>query len=370
MRASLLWLSIAALSACSGAECPAGTERGGAGMCVAVGVDAATSEDAGAADDAAPSDAAPSDAAPSDAAPSDAAPSDAAPSDAAPSDAGPSDAGEGDACTATTFWRDADGDGFGDDAMAMTACVAPAGFVEVGGDCDDARATAYPGATEACNGIDDDCNGAVDEGLLLTFFRDADGDGYGDASMTSAACAAPSGYVADDTDCNDSCATCRPGGVEICDGLDNDCDVDRRVDEGLQTTWYRDCDGDGHAAAMATSQLACAAPATTASCVAWTTRNPDPTADCDDSDSARYPGNLGWYTAPSGGSYDYDCSRMEELRYTDVGGRCSVSSGTCTRTRGWTSATAPACGASGTWLHDCAPVTCVPFTSARTQECH
>jgi hypothetical protein len=60
---------------------------------------------------------------------------------------------------------------------------------------------------------------------VTRWYRDGDGDGYGDAAVRLYACAAPGGYVANATDCDDEAAEARPGGVEVCnDGLDNDCD--------------------------------------------------------------------------------------------------------------------------------------------------
>ena len=104
---------------------------------------------------------------------------------------------------------DADGDGF------------PASV-----DCDDAAANVFPGAEESCNGVDDDCDDAVDEDATdgSTFFADADGDGFGDASQTTVACEAPEGFVTDSTDCDDGNDLRAPGLVEVCDGVDNDCD--------------------------------------------------------------------------------------------------------------------------------------------------
>ncbi|HCB07286.1 MAG TPA: hypothetical protein DEQ43_24060 [Nocardioides bacterium] len=74
---------------------------------------------------------------------------------------------QGDTATELHWSRDADGDGFGDPATALVAESAPAGFVVVGTDCDDGDASVFPGALETCNGVDDDCDGQVDEGLDL-----------------------------------------------------------------------------------------------------------------------------------------------------------------------------------------------------------
>ncbi len=60
-------------------------------------------------------------------------------------------------------------------------------------------------SSEVCNGQDDDCDGSVDEGAIdaTTWYRDADGDGYGDANDSVVSCTQPPGYVADDQDCDD-----------------------------------------------------------------------------------------------------------------------------------------------------------------------
>ncbi len=99
-----------------------------------------------------------------------------------------------------------------------------------GADCDDSDAAVHPGAPELCNGADDDCDGQVDEAEDLdptsnpTWYLDADGDGFGNPSVTTADCTAPDGYVADGTDCDDSDPAVNPGAVERFDGIDNDCD--------------------------------------------------------------------------------------------------------------------------------------------------
>ncbi len=62
------------------------------------------------------------------------------------------------------FYADSDHDGYGGSSTTISACEAPAGFVGIPGDCDDTAADVSPGATEvAGNGIDDDCDGAIDE---------------------------------------------------------------------------------------------------------------------------------------------------------------------------------------------------------------
>jgi hypothetical protein len=90
-------------------------------------------------------------------------------------------------------------------------------------DCDDARAGTYPDATETCNGLDDDCDGDLDEGVRTTFYRDIDGDGYGVSGTTTQACTLPSGYATVAGDCNDGSAGVRPGASEACNGIDDDC---------------------------------------------------------------------------------------------------------------------------------------------------
>ena len=66
-----------------------------------------------------------------------------------------------------------------------------------------------------------------------TFYRDADGDGYGNHSLTTQSCEQPVGYVLNDTDCDDTHASVHPNAPEICDGLDNNCNG--QIDEGCIT---------------------------------------------------------------------------------------------------------------------------------------
>ena len=136
---------------------------------------------------------------------------------------------------------DLDGDG----------SVAPA-------DCDDHDSSVFPSATEVCDGIDNDCDGVTDNGGSIEdggaldargWFRDADGDGYGNAGDTVRACTAPEGYLNAAGDCDDNDAEVSPDGIEVCDeaNRDEDCDGasdDNDEDATGQTTWYADLDFD------------------------------------------------------------------------------------------------------------------------------
>lgn len=157
-----------------------------------------------------------------------------------------------------TYYLDGDGDGWGNPALTTQACTAPAGYVVKKGDCRDNDNKVYPGAPELCDGKDNDCDGSTDEGVTTIYYRDADGDGWGNSSQTRRACSRPSGFVTKRGDCNDGSNKIYPGAPELCDGRDNDCDG--QVDEGLtQRTFFRDFDGDGRGDRNVTIR-ACAAP--------------------------------------------------------------------------------------------------------------
>ena len=121
-------------------------------------------------------------------------------------------------------------------------------------DCDDTNPDIHPGAPEVCNGIDDDCNGAIDlfdEGLTdgIAAFTDRDGDGYGDPELPTTTCELGAGAVEEGGDCNDTNPNVHPGATEDCNTTaDDDCDGDTNaVDAANCVTWYADADGDGFA---------------------------------------------------------------------------------------------------------------------------
>ena len=149
------------------------------------------------------------------------------------------DTDEPDAQDATTFYADADGDGFGDASERDTACTQPVGYLLDATDCDDVDPEVNPAATELCNGVDDDCDGTVDEPDAVgvsTWYLDDDGDGWGDAEHSRVSCDQPFGYLSFAGDCDDLDASINPDAVDDShDGVDRDCDgADEPVD--LQDT--------------------------------------------------------------------------------------------------------------------------------------
>ena len=197
------------------------------------------------------------------------------------------------------WYPDLDQDGFGGIANAITSCLSPGPeYTQTPGDCDDDSVVTNPLAAEICNGIDDDCDGRVDDrdpGVLpesrSSFFRDRDMDGYGDADAETRRCEQPLGFVDNDLDCDDRDPQISPDADhELCDFVDNDCDgliddfdEDDIVDEGRRD-FFCDRDADGYGDPDA-SCLACRP--TTGYGVANA-------LDCDDSDAlANLPQH--WY---------------------------------------------------------------------------
>ena len=85
---------------------------------------------------------------------------------------------------------------------------------------------------ETCNGIDDDCDGDIDEGFTLnTFYLDADVDNFGNSLIDTLSCSLVDGYILDNTDCDDSNSDIYPGAEEFENGIDDNCN--NVIDEGF-----------------------------------------------------------------------------------------------------------------------------------------
>jgi hypothetical protein len=168
--------------------------------------------------------------------------------------------GEVDEEVTNTWYADADGDTYGDPEAPVEACSQPEGAVAAGTDCDDGDPEVFPAASERCDGVDNDCDGDIDEDVLSGWYADVDGDGWGDPEAAVEDCDPPSGFVDNARDCDDTTAAAAPDADEVCDALDNDCDGDIDEPDALDAaTWHADADGDGYGDA-ASPQVACDAP--------------------------------------------------------------------------------------------------------------
>ena len=137
------------------------------------------------------------------------------------------------------------------------------------------------------------------EGEPTDWFADADLDGYGDPASAVEACDPPEGHVANAEDCDDADPAAYPGGQEICDDIDNDCDGEVDGENAMDAeTWYSDGDGDGFGNEDS-GRRACSQPAGAV----------DGTAgfDCDDWNAEIYPGAA---EIPDDG-IDQDCDGVD-----------------------------------------------------------
>ena len=143
----------------------------------------------------------------------------------------------------------------------------------------------------------------------VTYYADADGDTYGNASSSVQGCTAPVGYVSNTTDCNDGNAAVNPGVTEVCNSIDDDCDT--QIDEGLIfTNYYADVDGDSFGAGTAVN--ACAQP------VGYVINN----LDCNDVNSAISPTTIWYLDVDADGSYvsTYMSCTSPGANYNTTGG--------------------------------------------------
>ena len=141
----------------------------------------------------------------------------------------------------TDWWIDEDGDGFGDPDYYAEGCLEGDGYAANDQDCDDTSAEIHPDMEEVCDEVDNNCDGDIDENLLMTVYLDTDEDGFGDDDQPVSVCEVQEGFAVIGGDCDDIDSSAFPGGIEVCDDVDNDCDG--LVDDGVGspgTVWYYD----------------------------------------------------------------------------------------------------------------------------------
>ncbi len=205
------------------------------------------------------------------------------------------------------WYTDADGDGYGA-GHPREACAGADDESALGTDCDDTDPFVYPTTFERCDGVDEDCDGAVDEDPVDggVWYLDGDGDGWGDPGSPVYTCEAPSDAVVRGDDCDDADPTVHPTATEDCTiAVDMNCD-------GLAGS--ADADGDGFAACT----------------------------ECDDGDAGAYPG------APERcDGVDQDCDGEADVGAPgyqewhpdmdrDGWGDPTTTRGACDPVRGWT----------------------------------
>ena len=273
-------------------------------------------------------------------------------------------------CTygSTTWYEDSDSDTYGNPNVSQMSTTQPPGYVLDNTDCDDTDGNVNPGATEVCDGVDNNCDGNTDEGVLNTYYRDFDNDTYGNPGVTIMACSLPTGYVTNNLDCNDNnslefpgqewfkdfdgddysdgvnltqctrptpiyyaaseltatsgdCddeeAAAFPGNPEVCDGIDNNCNT--LVDEGVLATFYLDFDSDGFGDPTEFIMVCDALPGYV-----------DDNTDCDDNDPLEFPGQT-WYKDVDGDLYGDGTSQVSCERPADyyVASELTATSGDC-----------------------------------------
>ena len=142
------------------------------------------------------------------------------------------------------YSMDSDLDGFGNVNGSVSSCFQPIGYVSNATDCNDDDFLINANAPEICNGLDENCNGQADDGLVfINYYLDLDLDGFGSLNTMENECAQPLGFVMNTLDCNDASFYVNPEAIEICNGLDEDCDGEND-NSVVFATFYEDADGD------------------------------------------------------------------------------------------------------------------------------
>jgi hypothetical protein len=263
-----------------------------------------------------------------------------------------------------------------DGGVCQLACAD--GFTDENGDLLDSDGdgceTQCEPTDEVCDGNENDCDGEIDEGVMRTWYLDADADGYGQDVDPKEQCDRPSPrYVEQGGDCNDTDDAINPDVEEVCDGLDNNCDD--QIDDGVQTTYYVDSDGDGYGT-EGTQREGCSAPDGFV----------DRSGDCDDTDERAHPDQTSYFaTERNRGGFDFNCDGNIEAAQVEVSSGECMYIGACARfssrcvpgpdAPGW-SGSIPNCGKPGEVFAGCqscfGPVgSCngAAFYGIETQQC-
>jgi hypothetical protein len=270
-----------------------------------------------------------------------------------------------------TWYYDADGDSYGANTppggVLQTRCFCGStGLYRAtqAGDCDDGSAEISPGAIEVCNGLDDNCDSFTDplgsQGGTL-FYKDIDGDGFGNSGDSQIACAPSGKYTATQGgDCNDNNVNVKPSAAEVCNGTDDNCDgaTDPDGSSGCSLR-YIDNDGDGYGGGASVCRCSVSAP--------YTATN---ASDCCDSDNRVKPGQGNYYTSSSNcGTWDYNCNGAIEKGWNSGGGGCGGWP-SCSDHVGWKGSVA-SCGQHKDYVTSCSLdwFSCDENKSGRTQKC-
>ena len=192
-------------------------------------------------------------------------------------------------------------------------------------DCNDGDASIFPGATEACDELDNNCDGAIDEGLDLEWWPDNDGDGFGANGSSVKRCAGPAGFANASGDCADDNPAVNPAAIEECNLIDDNCDGKK---DDADTIWYTDADGDGYGIESSAVQT-CEPPEGAVTQF----------GDCDDAVATTHPG-----AEELCNGLDDDCDGLADLGYEatwyndddgDGYGHPYISESTCLPEVGW-----------------------------------
>ncbi|MGC6510921.1 MAG: putative metal-binding motif-containing protein [Myxococcota bacterium] len=340
---------------------------------------------------------------------------------------------ENTAVNTQTWYFDSDGDNFAGSSISTVACNQPGGYFASATDCNDNDSSIFPGAGEVCDGIDNNCNTTIDEGVANTYYRDIDGDGFGNPSNTTSSCSQPNGYVTNNADCNDGSSAINPNATEVCDSLDNDCDNsiddnDNSLDLNSAPYWYSDSDNDGYGNPNvslrqcnqpgnyvsngddcndSTSAARPGAPETcdgidndcdtsidesnasgcttyyrdfdgdgygsssNSQCLCAPSGYYDVTnnSDCYDSNGDARPGQGAWFSSHRGDGNFDFDCNGTQTKRYNGGGGCGGWPG-CSTNNGWNGGN-PSCGNNGSWVTGCSTdwFSCDKNTQTRTQEC-